>query len=211
MNKALLIAAAIFSTNCATQYNDHLVALEIERGFIKTAALEAMRQDADYIVLIDAYDDVKRLSKLLGFSGQYGHIEAVRNGKAYGCRPPVCSEIPISELEQMFDGDHFEIREVPIQGSSAAAIQWFRTHLQGVAYDLFYNNCTDALVAMYSASGDASLTLAPVDVNKTYLSNTQLREFMQTLGIPKPRREQVYFPDQFTKIGKKVAQGTFGR
>ena len=52
--------------------------------------LEDLSHDKVYIVLIDKYEDVKTLSRLAGFSGNYGHIEVVYDGSAFGCRPSGC-------------------------------------------------------------------------------------------------------------------------
>lgn len=176
----------------------------------QTPALRHLESGKNYIVLIDIYDDVKKLSKLVGFSGDYGHIELVRDGKSYGCRPPQCSEIPLARLEQKFHGQRFEVREMQINGSPEKATKWFRENLEGKSYDFFYRNCTDAVVSMYTASGDRTRRVNPVNVDRTYATNEQLRRFMAESGIPKPNRTEVFFPDQFTQVGTLVARDTFG-
>ena len=175
----------------------------------KTPTLQRLQDGKNYVVLIDAYDTVKRLSELVGFSGNYGHIEVVRNGISYGCRPPECSEISLVDLEQKFHGSGFEIREIDIKGDPERAVRWFRQNLEGQAYNLLDRNCTDAVVLMYDASGDRTRRLDPVDVDRTYVTNEPLRRFMAENGIPKPNREEVFFPDQFTTIGSLVAKGRF--
>src|SRR3990167_2614486 len=112
----------------------------------QTPALRRLESGKNYIVLIDIYDDVKKLSKLVGFSGDYGHIEVVRDGKSYGCRPPKCSEISLTDLERKFPDSKFEVREVEILGNPEKATRWFRSNLEDQAYDLFYRNCTDVVV-----------------------------------------------------------------
>ncbi len=163
----------------------------------------------NYIVLIAAYDDVKQLSKAAGFSGHYGHIEVVRNGLVYGCRPPQCDQMNIAELQREFRGVPYEIREIEINGNAEKAVAWFRIYLRGTKYNLFYNNCTDAVVRMYEASGDKTLRVPPVMVDEIYATNEQLRDFMQSHGIPKPKRQMVWFPDQFENLGKLVGRGVF--
>ncbi len=177
----------------------------------KTPAFSQLQPDKDYVILIDAYDDIKRLSKLAGFSGEYGHIEAVRNGMIYGCRPPKCSQISLSELEQKFSGHKFELRAVDSTGDPKKAVQWFARNLEGRAYDLLYRNCTDAVVGMYHAAGDRIRPLRPVEVDRTYAANAPLREFMAQQGIAKPERSTVFFPDQFTQVGKLMARGRLSR
>ena len=175
----------------------------------KTPVLHNLERGKNYVILIDAYDDVKQLSRLVGFSGDYGHIELVRNERAYGCRPPQCSEISLANLEKKFPNRKFEVREVEIKGSPEKATQWFKENLEGQGYDLLYRNCTDAVVLMYNASGDRTRRINPVDVDKSYAANYFLRKFMAEHGIPKPNRAEVFFPDQFTQIGKLVAKGKF--
>lgn len=178
-------------------------------GALKTPALRNLERGKNYLVLIDAYDDVKKLSELAGFSGDYGHIELVKDEKAYGCRPPQCSEISLVDLEKRFPNRKFEVREVEIIGNPEKATRWFRENLEGQAYDLLYRNCTDAVVLMYDASGDRTRRIDPVDVDKIYTTNEPLRRFMADLGMPKPNRAEVFFPDQFTKVGKLVAKDRF--
>lgn len=174
-----------------------------------TPALRRLERGKNYIILIDIYDDVKKLSKLVGFSGDYGHIELVRDGKSYGCRPPQCSEISLASLEQKFEGYKFEVREMPINGNPEKATKWFRENLEGQAYNLFYRNCTDAVVLMYNASGDKTRRVNPITVDKVYANNEPLRRYMTEYGIPKPNRAEVFFPDQFTQIGTLVTKDTF--
>ena len=176
----------------------------------QTPALRRLESGKNYIVLIDIYDDVKKLSKLIGFSGNYGHIELVRDGISYGCRPPQCSEMSLASLEQKFHGHRFEVREVQINGSPEEATRWFRENLESKSYDLLYRNCTDAVVSMYNASGDRTKRVNPVNVDRTYATNEQLRRFMVESGIPKPNRAEVFFPDQFTQVGTLIARDMFG-
>ncbi len=210
-----LVTAAILA-GCASSSHPERTAhplfgelLEAQDREPKTPALHHLKRGKNYIVLIDIYDDVKKLSKLVGFSGDYGHIEVVRDGYSYGCRPPQCSEISLTSLEQKFDGHKFEVREVPIDGGPELAIRWFKENLEGQPYDLFYRNCTDAVVMMYDASGDRTARLSSVDVNQTYATNAPLRRFMSKYGIPKPNRTGVFFPDQFATMGELVAKGRF--
>lgn len=163
----------------------------------------------NYIVLIDKYDDVKQLSQLAGFSGHYGHIEVVRDGEVYGCRPSQCKAMSLKELQQMFRGYAYEVRDVEINGDASRAVNWFNDNLQGRSYDLFYNNCTDAVVGMYDASGDKTVRVPPILVDQTYATNVRLRNFMQANGIPKPNRPVIWFPDQFESLGELVAKGVF--
>src|SRR3989338_218203 len=187
--------------------------LKVQAGEInrrpETPALRTLERGKNYVVLIDIYDDVKKLSKLVGFSGDYGHIEVVRDGKSYGCRPPKCSEISLTDLERKFPDSKFEVREVEILGNPEKATRWFRSNLEDQAYDLFYRNCTDVVVWMYDASGDRTRRIDPINVNRTYATNEPLRRFMAEYGISKPNRAEVFFPDQFTQVGKLVAKGRF--
>ncbi|MBS3118071.1 hypothetical protein J4417_00120 [Candidatus Woesearchaeota archaeon] len=176
---------------------------------LKTPALRNLEKGKNYVILIDAYDDVKKLSKLAGFSDNYGHIELVRDERAYGCRPPQCSEMSLADLEKRFPNRKFEVREVEIKGNPEKATQWFRRNLESQAYDLLYRNCTDAIVLMYTASGDKTKMIDPVDVDKIYATNEPLRRFMADLGMPKPNRREVFFPDQFTQVGKLVVKDRF--
>ena len=169
----------------------------------------ALSPGKNYIVLIAKYDDVKQLSKLAGFSGNYGHIETMRNGKVYGCRPPQCGEMSVAELQQKFRGYPYELREVEINGNAPKAVTWFKGNMEGTKYDLFYNNCTDAVVRMYDMSGDKTVRVPPVVVDQAYATNVRLRNFMRENGIPKPNREFIWFPDQFENIGKVVRKGVF--
>ncbi|MEK6950603.1 MAG: hypothetical protein AABX13_02675 [Nanoarchaeota archaeon] len=209
----------LYLTNAATVYLAAVMALCSEKGPSQEREEHGKRQivpavlkrDKSYLVLIDAYEEIKKLSQLVGFAGKYGHIEVLRNEHVYGCRPPSCSEISWPELEQRFPGKKFEVREVQISGDAEKALQWFKQNLEGRAYNLFYNNCTDAVVSMYGASGDGRRLLDPVEVEKTYSTNHPLREFMEKYQIPKPKRAEVFFPDQFTRLGTLVMKGTFAR
>jgi len=176
---------------------------------LKTPALRNLEKGKNYVILIDAYDDVKKLSKLAGFSDNYGHIELVRDERAYGCRPPQCSEMSLADLEKRFPNRKFEVREVEIKGNPEKATRWFRSNLEDQAYDLFYRNCTDVVVWMNDASGDRTRRIDPINVNRTYATNEPLRRFMADLGMPKPNRREVFFPDQFTQVGKLVVKDRF--
>ena len=162
-----------------------------------------------YLVLINKYHDVRHLSRLCGFSGNYGHIEVFYNGDFYGCRPGVCGEISVNQAKGKFSGSGFEVRHVDIKCDTETAIHWFKKNLEGVQYDLFYNNCTDAVVRMYDAGGDTTRRVYPVDVKDEYNSNTRLRNFMKENGIPLPTRKHVFFPDQFENVGTLVGKGVF--
>ncbi len=185
----------------------------------ETPALRTLAAGKDYFLLIDDYQEIKRLSALVGFSGEYGHIEFVRAGRAYGCRPPRCAEISLTELERRFSGRKFAVREVErgdyqtnehqTKDNQTKAIRWFKQNLEGKVYDLLYRNCTDAVIGMYEAAGQRARSLNPVEVERTYATNEPLRRFMAEQKIPKPKRAGVYFPDQFTALGKYVSQGRF--
>lgn len=178
-------------------------------SFKPSTRLDSLDENVPYILLIGAFREVRELSRLVGFSGNYGHIEAVYNGMALGCRPNACMEIPVSTLRDMFRGIDYEARALPIKGNVSRAIQYFRQQLEGRRYDLFNNNCTDALVKMYEASGDQTRRIYPVNVRETYFSNKRLREYMEEHNIPMPNRDFIYFPDQFEDLGTLVERGTF--
>lgn len=176
---------------------------------LSSTSFPKLSGNKNYIILIDAFDDVKQLSKLAGFSGRYGHIEVVRDETVYGCRPPQCGEMNLSELQHHFRGLPYEIREVDIIGDTSKSVSFFRNNFKGTKYDFFYNNCTDAVVKMYDASGDKTIRVPPVVVDQLYAINARLRNFMIENGIPKPKRQVVWFPDQFENLGKFVAKGIF--
>src|SRR3989344_5340428 len=117
--------------------------------------------------------------------------------------------LALCNLEKGFPNRKFEVREVEIKGNPEKATQWFRRNLESQAYDLLYRNCTDAIVLMYTASGDKTKMIDPVDVDKIYATNEPLRRFMADLGMPKPNRREVFFPDQFTQVGKLVVKDRF--
>lgn len=177
----------------------------------KTSTLQKLLPHKNYLLLVDQYPEIKELSALVGFAGEYGHIEFARDGRIYGCRPSHCSEISLAELEREFPGRKFEVREVESSGDSKMAVQWFKQNLEGKVYDLLQRNCTDAIVGMYEASGDRARRLYPLDVERTYAANEPLRRFMAARGIPKPKRASVYFPDQFVSVGKLIVRGRFSR
>jgi len=179
---------------------------------LRTFSLSQLERNKNYIVLIDAFDGVKELSRAIGLEGKYGHIEVVRDGKVYGCRPFTCSKTTVSDMEDMFEGFKFEVREIPIDGSPERAVQWFLDNLEGESYDFLYRNCTDAVRGMYENSGSRERLLYPVDVDETYENNAKLRRIMKEHGIEKPdRKDGVLFPDHFLEVGTLVGKGRFGK
>nr|MBT4247918.1 hypothetical protein [Candidatus Woesearchaeota archaeon] len=166
--------------------------------------LSKLKPGRDYVVLIGAYDDVKTMSELAGFTGNYGHIEVVRDGKVYGCRPITCGDISLAELDQKFKGATFEVREVRVEDDPQARIQRFNSEFGGKPYDFYYRNCTDATVAMVGYLG-----VVPINVDHQWSNNVPLRELLTKSGLGKPNRESVLLPDQFENVGTRVLTGRF--
>jgi hypothetical protein len=175
------------------------------------SAQKSLEPGKNYVILIDDYDMVKQLSKLVGLPGKYGHIAVARNGRVFHCGPPQCEELSAGDFELRYFGRRYEIREIDINGNAERAIIWFRKELDGKPYIFFYRNCTDAVVGMYAASGDRTQRVQPLDVQATYGSNPALRHYMKTHGIPVPNRNSIFLPDQFISIGTPAGTGTFGR
>ncbi len=187
----------------------HVAASQISNEPLSDSCVfNTLDSNKSYLLLIDAYEDVKQLAKFSGFAGEYGHIEFLHGTDVYGCRPPECSTKSFSSLERQYKGHGFELREVP-DGNLDAAVRWFLQNTNNEPYSLLYRNCTDAVAGMYQAqTGEA---LAPANVDETYKSHPELQLLMAVLGLPKPSRETIFFPDQFTKVGRLVAKGVFGQ
>ena len=140
----------------------------------------------------------KKRIAILGLKGLPGHGGAAR-----------ANENIISELKEHYEGIQYTMIEVDHKGDSWKAIQWFRKNLEGKEYDLLYNNCTDAVVKMYDASGDTTRRVFPVKVDEEYNSNLALRTYLKLIDMPKPDRKEIYLPDQFERIGEVVGKGRF--
>lgn len=177
----------------------------------RTTVFNELQNGRNYIILINQYDDVKALQEAVGLPGKYGHIEVIRDGVVYGCRPPRCGRTSLDYLEEHYDGVEFELREVDIQGDAERAMSWFVDSLEGKRYDLTMRNCTDAVAGMYAASGDRRTLVVPYNVEEQYGDNAKLRTLMRAYGIEKPDRETIFFPDQFTDVGDLVTKGEFGK
>jgi len=173
---------------------------------------ELPTRDGNYVTLVEIYPEVGALyHKATGNSGKYGHVELIINNRVFGCRPPQCSEISLPELKQKFAGHNYRIREVKTDGDSNKAIAWFKQNLEGKAYDFFNRNCTDAAAGMYAASGDTKIRVLPLDVKKTYAGSEDLQDFMFEHNMSLPKRDYVFFPDQFdnSDVGEIVSEGRF--
>ena len=170
-----------------------------------TSALRHLKPDKNYIVLIDTNSYMDTFSRMVGFSGMYDHIEVIHNGQVYGCRPrpPGCSEISLTELEDLFVGQPMEIREVPFVRDLQPGIRWFRENVEGNPYGPFKS--TDVVVGM---NPELKGTLTPVNFDHKYNTSPDLPEFMKVMEIPKPTRD-VYFPDQFQVWSDLVTMGVF--
>ncbi|MFH1222344.1 MAG: hypothetical protein V1492_04640 [Candidatus Micrarchaeota archaeon] len=206
-----IAAAAIFSCASQTQKADYFMRQNPRQESLQHSPLRSLEKSKTYVVLIDAYDDIKQLSKAAGFSGRFGHIIAIADNQAFDCSPPKCAELTIPGLELKYTGHAYNIREVDFNGDTKKAIAWFRTHMQDRPYNLYYRNCADVPVGMYEASGATIRLIKPLPVKSTYEANARLRNFMQTHNMPLPEREFVFLPDQFENIGQLVGTGTFGR
>lgn len=180
-----------------------------------------LERDTNYLVLINfGHTFIDDISGMVRLEGRYDHVELIRNGRAYGSRPPKASEISTAQLENIFRNCPYEIRKVQINGDPERAIRWFRQRVEGRPYHVYGTdnlnsneplNCTDCVVGMYAASGDRTRRLHPFDVQRTIRDNRGLRRYMTDRGLPNPTRQWIYLPDQFRDVGTLVDRGVFGR
>jgi len=171
--------------------------------------LKNLKQNTAYLILIDAHKVIKKLSKLAGFSGRFGHIELLYNNHSYGCRYPKAFEIRLSELGKQYLGCYYEVREVKLKNVEKA-LHEFKKNWEGTKYSLYYHQCTDCIASLYKASG-TTLSITPVNVDTVWSSNKELREYAKRKDLEKPNRKQLLLTDQFEKTGIKVASGIFGK
>ncbi len=145
-----------------------------------THSLQGLNPDEIHLVLFkpktsdfDSSDEViGKIEQFAGYPG-YWHIEVLYDGKAFGCRPPKCEELTLSEFAQRFKGYEVDLRQFnPNDYLSSFSEEAqkdikegnFRKHLDratkqfkdkwdGESYDLFYKNCTDLVYDLSIALG----------------------------------------------------------
>lgn len=187
-----------------------LVALSAMSGCLPQGASVLNRLPANhaYIVLMEGDNFITEVSRLVGFEGRYWHIEVVYNSQVYGCRPPVCSEISVSELSKKFKGNKATIRRFDDFDNPNGAITWFRVSEQGKAYDLFDKNCTN-LVWELSRQGGVKKSLVRWTKTEEALLIPGVSELLVKNQMAPPKRIYILFPDAFTEVGEKVTRVKF--
>jgi hypothetical protein len=185
----------------------------VSAGDGESGLLKKIDPKTPHLILIDDFESVKRISKVLGFSGRFGHIEVLYGGKSFGCRPNQCAEIDANGLSRRFAGADYEVRSFQVDGSVDNSVRWFRSNLEGRPYDLITRNCTDTVVGMYAASGDKRRIVHPVDVLKAMRQDPEALEIVLAMGDSRVKdlvnKGHIYLPDQFEKVGTYVGRGKF--
>lgn len=165
-----------------------------------------------YLLLFRENNWITDLAKLVGKPGNFWHVELVYNGYAYGCRPPKCEKISTEELRKRFSGHHVQIRELDEFVSIDSGIALFMEERNNAQFDVFYNNCTDAIWFMGGrfANGHISGFTRPIVLEwtnvETAVENPKVRNYLTQNKIPIPHRKEILFPDEFEKLGEFVGE-----
>jgi|TARA_B100001964_G_scaffold235815_1_gene296541 hypothetical protein len=170
--------------------------------------IDNLKSNELYIVLIEAYPKIKTISEFVGLEGKYGHLELIYNGKAYGSRPPRTSELSIKELESLFKGSSYEIRQLDLSGDFEKAVNTFRTEIEGTPYNLYYNNCTGFLESLNVMLGGDESLVPTIDLQQICDSSEEARMFAKEKGLVVPDNP-IWFPDQYSNLGDLVVRGRF--
>ncbi|MBT4824835.1 hypothetical protein HN695_05030 [Candidatus Woesearchaeota archaeon] len=173
-------------------------------AFQSKEPIEKLRMGSVYLFLINTNPDIKEISRIAGLPGEYGHIELVYRGLAYGSEDGNCRKISISDLERKFEGLDYEVREVEL-ANPYKAIQ----HFSQVLTKKPYNNPAEMIMDMYIGSGKPLHGVYPVSIETVDRTNDKLREILESKGIPTNRTGQVYLPDQFKHVGWHLGEGVF--